>query len=184
MAIFSNELSEAEVEKEIDASLKKKIGDANGKITFEDFWGVRGFAYMINKQKWGYYQVIQFEISPEKVDELRKEWNLDKNIVRFLVTTVTLKAPVPQKYAVLRDKEAASKRPKETTPEPKAPTREKLTTVSEKEIPQSSKESVVVPATKDAEKKVIEKEEPKKPVKKDSVDKKLDEIINDSSLDL
>ena len=170
MVIFSNELKEADVEKHIDASIKKKLAEVGGSITFEDYWGAKGFAYIIKKQKWGFYYVAQFELDPQKIPELRTEWNIDKAILRFLISSVEEGAPEPKKYADLKaeydalEKEAK----KDAEPEQKIPSREKLTTVEKQ-----TKEEEAPKETK-----VAKKEEG------DAVDKKLNDIINDFSLDL
>ncbi len=179
MVIFTNELKESEVSKQTGSSVTGRIKEAGGNITFEDLWGARGFAYMIKKQKWGYYFVAQFEIDPIKLEELKKDWNLDNKILRFLVSTVDLKAPAPTKYADLQakyEKERKSqkvveekKEAKETTPSG----REKLSTIK-----------TVADNKKAEEKSEAAPKETKKVAKKDDVDKKLDDIINDSSLDL
>ncbi len=187
MAIFTNELKEAEVEKQIDTSIKKKIKSAGGNITFEDFWGARGFAYVIKKQKWGYYFVAQFEAEADKITELKSDWNLDNKILRFLISLVDPKAPAPKKYSELEatykanDEKAKKEEIKEEKKE--APSRKKLSTVTEEKTETKASEKKETPAPKAVAKKEESKEK-EAVAKKDDVDKKLDDIINDSSLDL
>lgn len=173
MAIFSNDLKEAEAEKQTHTSILKNIESAGGNVTFEDFWGARGFAYIIQKQKWGYYFVAQFELDASKVEELKKEWNLDNKIVRFLITKVDSDMPSPRPYAEMKkESDALSKKKDSKAEDVKAKstqsplTKDKLSTVK-KDEPEAAK-----PDKKEGE------------PKKDSVDKKLDDIIKDSSLDL
>lgn len=190
MAIFSNELNEADVEKHIESSIKKKLTEAGGNITFEDYWGAKGFAYIIKKQKWGYYFVAQFELSSEKIAELRKEWNIDKTFLRFLVSLVAEKDPAPRKFADIQaEYKALEKKVQKEDPESekkeekeRKSTREKLTTVGDevKKTSQTESSKPLKQETKSVQKKQ-EKEEKKKDV---SVDKKLNDIIRDSSLDL
>ena len=185
MAIFSNELKESEFEKQIESSLKKRIKDAGGSFTFEDYWGARGFAYIIKKQKWGYYFVAQFEIEPNKLKEIEREWNIDGKMLRFLVTSVDSTSPPPRKYEEMKaeydalEKEAKKNAPKTEARKPYAAKKEKLTTVKEKPAKEDTSPAEVPKEPKK------EKEEPKKEAPaKDAVDKKLDDIIKDSSLDL
>lgn len=158
--------------------LNKRIAaDFGAKVTFEDYWGERGFAYMINKQKWGYYGVTQFEMDPAKASELRHEMNLDKGLVRFLLTKVDPRSGEPRKYAEMQKEYAAQAKAKDAPVEakPASNQREKLTTV--KDTPSEAPDKVEKAAAK-------EKKEVKPAAPKDAVDKKLDAIIDESSTDL
>ncbi len=160
MAIIENSLDAKAAEKhakDLDARIEKEFG---GKVSFSDFWGERGFAYKINKQKWGYYHVNQFDMAADQVQGLRHELNLDGSLVRFMITKVDAKAPAPRKYADMKKEyeaqEKAQQDEKAVAEEKKAPAKkEKLTTI---------------------------KEEPKATeAPKDDVDKKLDAIVDEAS---
>jgi len=196
MAIITNSLDEKAAEQQATDSVTKKIKELGGTITFEDFWGARGFAYMINKEKWGYYFVAQFEMDGDKVLELKKDWNIDGKLVRFLLTKVDPKSAAPRKYEEMK-KEWDSLE-KEDTIENKlsgmdAPKKKAVKPEVKKEIIEPKEESDSVEISPDKEVKEAIKKEPtveavkEKPApapKKDLVDKKLDEILEDSSLDL
>lgn len=160
MAIIANSLDAKAAEKhakDLDGLVEKEFG---GKISFSDFWGERGFAYKINKQKWGYYHVNQFDMEAAQVQGLRHELTLDNNLVRFMITKVDPKAPAPRKYADMKKEyeaqEKAKADEKKPAEEPATPAKkEKLTTI---------------------------KEEPKATeAPKDAVDKKLDAIVDEAS---
>lgn len=156
MAIVKNSFDKAAAEKLCQDVIVKKIPDLGGKTTFEDFWGERGFAYKIDGGKWGYYFVAQFELAGEKTIELRRDLNIEKGIVRFLITKVEKNQDSPRKYSEMKaEYEAQEKAFKPEEEKPIKTSREKLTTIEEKPAP-----------------------------KKDAVDKKLDDIVADSSKDL
>lgn len=161
MSIVHNSLKSADAKKQVEESINTRIKDFGGKVTFEDFWGEKGFAYIIQGEKWGYYNVTQFEMEPAQTLELRKELNIDNKIVRFLITNVEDNDPAPKTKADMDKEEAA---------------RDK-----EKEIEAAADSAKAVKAKAAAKAEV--KEEAKAP-KKDAVDKKLDKIIEDSSADL
>ncbi len=177
MVIIPNSLDAKAAEKSYK-DLNKRLADEFGaQVTFEDFWGERGFAYIINKQKWGYYAVSQFEMDPTRAQELRHELNLDKEIVRFLLTKVDPRAPKPQKYADMQKEYAAANKKKAEAAKDAKPApgkKAKLTTVKEdapaKEADTKPTEKAEAPAADEAP--------------KDAVDKKLDAIIDESSTDL
>ena len=207
MAILANSVKEKDVQTQIKKSLLDRIGELGGKITFEDFWGARGFAYKIEGEKWGYYFVAQLEIDGSKLTELRREWNIDPHIVRFLITAVDPHWPAPRLHEEIeREAEALEKEKKIKEAEAKSvPSRKPMTvreaepaqpaseTKPEEEKPKEEKpkktKSEDKEKTKPVEEKPKKEEKVKKPapkpaLKKDEIDKKLDQILEDSSLDL
>ncbi len=174
MAIIDNSLDEKAAEKQAQDSLVKRIKALKGEVTFEDFWGARGFAYIIKKQTWGYYVVLQFTLSPAALQELKKELNIDKHIVRFLVTKVDKKAPVPRKYADVKKEWEALEKERKIAEIDQKPKR-KISTASKPSVEKNDEE------VKSSEKKSTKKVATPK---KDDLDKKLDKILEDSSIDL
>jgi small subunit ribosomal protein S6 len=105
MAIISNAMTANEAKARVKESLTDKItGEFGGKVTFEDFWGEKGFAYRINGEKWGYYVVLRFEMTPTKVAAFRRELNIDTKVVRFLITAVTKHTPAASTYVDIQKK--------------------------------------------------------------------------------
>lgn len=174
MAIVVNTLDEKAAKAQATESIVKRVKALGGTVTFGDFWGERGFAYMIKNMKWGYYFVAQFDLAPHQLAELKRELNIDTQIVRFLITKVPKQAPAPRTYAELKKEWEAM---------------EKERKIAEMDKPKKKAAPKKAESAKDAakEEKATEApaEEPKKAApKKDVIDKKLDEILEDSSLDL
>ncbi len=158
MAIIVNNVDEKVAQDVAKSSVLKRVTDLGGKITFEDFWGTRGFAYKIQGQVWGYYFVCQFEFDGANIVKLEREMNIDNQLVRFLITSVDPSDPAPEKYEELQSRADAAEKKKETN--------------------LVEKESIKI------EKKIPAKEEKKEEPKKDAVDKKLDQIMDDASAEL
>lgn len=158
MAIIENSMDSSAAENYAQESIVKRISkEFKGNITFEDFWGERGFAYKIKKQTWGYYFVAQFEMEATQIEDLRHELNLDTKIVRFMISKVDTNSPEPKKYADMKAEYEAlekDKAPDKTIIKENPHTKEKLTTV---------------------------KKENSTDVDKDALDKKLSEIIDEST---
>jgi len=167
MAILVNTLDEKTAENQAQESLVKRIQELGGKITFEDFWGARGFAYKIKKATWGYYFVAQFLLSPTKVLEFKKDLNIDGKIVRFLITKVEKKIPAPKKYADIKKEWEAT---------------EKERKISEIEIGRTRKKNMQEQETSFAAK--TKTSEDLSSQQKDKIDETLGKILQDSSLDL
>ena len=69
-------------------TIKDELTSQKAKIINSDFWGKRKFAYEIKHDSEGFYEVIEFELSSEKVDALKGKLNFMEDLVRYLVTAV------------------------------------------------------------------------------------------------
>lgn len=165
MVIIDSDLSAEDAQKHIKEAVLKPIADAGGKVTFEDFWGERGFAYKINGKKWGYYFVAQFNVDGEFTLVLRKALNIDTKVVRSLITLVDKKAPAPRKYADVKKEAEALARDKK---------------IREAEATQSKQSGNSAPKSSPKDETKATTEAPKK----DAVDKKLDSIVSDATANL
>ena len=183
LAIIVNSLDEKKALEQAKKSISEHISSLGGKVSFEDFWGMRGFAYIIKGQKWGYYFCVQFEIDPALVSELKRDWTIDKSLVRFLVEKVDPKAPAPRPYEEMKKEFDALEKERKIVEMNKSPKKKGTRSPEEREAARKE----VSEKEKKAETKtpVSTPSEPKKTATpKDIVDKKLDEILSDSSLDL
>lgn len=72
--------------RDVSNSIKDSISGLKGKILNSDFWGKRKFAYEINHDAEGFYEVIEFEVAPAAVSELKNKLNLQDGLVRYLIT--------------------------------------------------------------------------------------------------
>jgi len=59
--------------------------DELGQVMKIDRWGRRKMAYEINKQREGYYVLMESQIEPQAIKELERNINLSQNILRYLV---------------------------------------------------------------------------------------------------
>jgi small subunit ribosomal protein S6 len=65
----------------------KDVVSANGgKVLDSNLMGKRRFAYEINKEKEGYYDVITLETNTETVKKLKDKLNLTEGLIRYLIT--------------------------------------------------------------------------------------------------
>ncbi|CCQ92844.1 30S ribosomal protein S6 [[Clostridium] ultunense Esp] len=63
----------------------KGIIESNGTISNVDEWGVRKLAYEINDISEGYYIVVNFESTPEIVEELDRVCKISDSIMRHMI---------------------------------------------------------------------------------------------------
>lgn len=59
--------------------------DESSAVTKIDRWGRRKLAYEIDRQRDGYYVIMQAEIEPKSIDELERNLKLSGSILRYLL---------------------------------------------------------------------------------------------------
>ncbi|OGC46300.1 30S ribosomal protein S6 [candidate division WWE3 bacterium RBG_19FT_COMBO_34_6] len=85
MTLTKGSLGEENAQK-FSKQITQVITDLGGKIETNDFWGKRKLSYQIGQEKEGFYEVILFELDPEKINNLKSKLNTNDNLVRYLVT--------------------------------------------------------------------------------------------------
>lgn len=63
----------------------KNVIESNGTISNVDEWGVRKLAYLIDDIGEGYYVLVNFESTPEVVDELDRISKISDGIMRHMI---------------------------------------------------------------------------------------------------
>lgn len=56
-----------------------------GQVTKIDRWGRRKMAYEIDKQREGFYVLMESQIEPNAINEIERSLNLAPSILRYLV---------------------------------------------------------------------------------------------------
>lgn len=70
-------------------SLLATLKDNGANITDVNEWGVRDFAYEINKQTKGYYVVVNYETENSNLNaEFTRICNINENVVRQIVVAL------------------------------------------------------------------------------------------------
>ena len=58
--------------------------NSNGKVESVDEWGLKKLAYPVQKQKEGYYVLVNFEAKPELIAELERVYRITDDIMKFI----------------------------------------------------------------------------------------------------
>jgi len=82
--IFHPELDEDNLEKAIKV-VEKFITTNKGKLEEAQKMGTRKIPHPIKKQEQGQYVALQFQLSPESADSMKKEFKLDEKILRCTI---------------------------------------------------------------------------------------------------
>ncbi len=96
---------------QIDAVIEKAkdvIVKNGGEIVEIVKWGRKRFAYPIRKRNNGFYVVVIFQGTGEVITRLERHYQLDENVLRFLVIVLDKKALRARAQAAEKAKEAAA----------------------------------------------------------------------------
>jgi len=173
------------------------ITKADGKVLSQEDWGKRKLAYMISKNDFGVYVLVNFTIESVLLKEVERNMRLSEEIMRSLIVALPEikenKKPLkPRLTAAEIETKKAKKEEKRESIKPEVQVEEKAEKRSQKAtkvIEKETKEKVEkAPVTKDrielARKSTKKTEKPKKEVKPEDekarlkkLDEKLEELL-------
>ncbi|MGX7592249.1 30S ribosomal protein S6 [Candidatus Karelsulcia muelleri] len=90
LIVISPTVSEEEKKKIIYYYEKFLIKE--GRIFSKINWGKKKLAYIINKNRFGIYNIFYCKILKSSVKNLEKKLNQDENVIRFLIIKINNKA--------------------------------------------------------------------------------------------
>ena len=100
--VLSDEQMKEAVEK-----FKGVLTNAGAEIINEENWGLKKFAYPIDKKTTGFYVLIEFKAAPETIKTLEVAYRRDEKVLRYLTVKM-------EKYAAeYAAKRRSNKQPKE-----------------------------------------------------------------------
>jgi small subunit ribosomal protein S6 len=82
--IIRADIGEENLSQQIE-TIQGWIESGGGKVTHIDHWGHRRLAYLIEKQRDGYYAFYKAEMSPEAPVEIERNLRLSENVLRYLI---------------------------------------------------------------------------------------------------
>jgi small subunit ribosomal protein S6 len=81
--ILTPVLSDAQMKEAVE-KIKETLTSAKAEIVNEEHWGLRKLAYPISKKTTGFYELIEFNATPNVVDILETQFRRDERVIRFL----------------------------------------------------------------------------------------------------
>lgn len=82
--ILPNRFTEEEVGP-LTEKVNKLIKDNGGEITYQEDWGKKKLAYKIKDSVFGYYHLVEFDLSGEKIGQVEKSLRMDRDILRHQI---------------------------------------------------------------------------------------------------
>lgn len=159
--LFSPQISEPEVKAEIEKT-NGFLTELGGKITKEDYWGLKDLAYEIKHLKQGYYHVAWFELKKKNLETFCKKLKTLTSLLRFLITAKPKKEKI---IPAVETKQTISLKPKS------APRKA-----------EELQDTLFAPQAKSAPKKEKRETSKKPKAEMEDLDKKLEEILNEEVL--
>ena len=68
--------------------LKTIVEGEGGKIEKQEYWGLRGLAYRINKNRKGHYVLLNINAPSKAVMELDRQLKINEDVLRYLTVKV------------------------------------------------------------------------------------------------
>jgi small subunit ribosomal protein S6 len=104
--IARNDVTQQQVEtiaEGIGTQLDADNGVPNGtSLKKQEYWGLRGLAYRIKKNRKGHYMLLAFDSKPAAVTEMERQLGLNEDVLRFM--TIRLDAIDEAPSAILSRK--------------------------------------------------------------------------------
>jgi small subunit ribosomal protein S6 len=92
--IARQDVSTTQVETLID-EFSAIIEKAGGSIHKKEFWGLRGLAYRIKKNRKGHYVMLNIETDSETLNEFERIMGLSEDVLRFMTIAIEEVDPEP-----------------------------------------------------------------------------------------
>ena len=92
--IARQDVSTTQVETMID-EFSAIIEKAGGSIHKKEFWGLRGLAYRIKKNRKGHYVMLNIETDSDTLKEYERIMGLNEDVLRFMTIAIEEVDPEP-----------------------------------------------------------------------------------------
>ena len=93
--IARNDLTQQQVDTITD-QISAIITDAGGEVKKREYWGLRGLAYRIKKNRKGHYMLLGLECPPAAEQEMARQLGLNEDVLRHMTGHVDSGEPLPR----------------------------------------------------------------------------------------
>lgn len=85
--ILNPVLSEDQM-KDAVGQYEKLLKDTGAEIINKEIWGLKKFAYPIEKKSTGFYNLMEFKADPSAIASMETEFKRDERVMRFLTVAL------------------------------------------------------------------------------------------------
>jgi len=105
--IARQDISATQVEA-LSQKLTTIITEQGGKVTKNEYWGLKNLAYRIKKNRKGHYTLLNIDAPAAAIREMERNMRIDEDVLRFLTVRVEELEEGPS--AMLRSREDRGRR--------------------------------------------------------------------------
>jgi small subunit ribosomal protein S6 len=85
--IARNDVTQQQVDTIAD-QITATLGEQGGEVKKREYWGLRGLAYRIKKNRKGHYMLLGIDASPAAMQEVERQLGLNEDVLRVLTLRV------------------------------------------------------------------------------------------------
>ena len=86
------------------------LGENGGKITKQEYWGIKSLAYRVKKNRKGHYSLLNIDAKHDAIAEMERRISLNDDIIRFM--TLRVNQHETEDSVQLRNKNRDERRPR------------------------------------------------------------------------
>ncbi|MFZ4070887.1 MAG: 30S ribosomal protein S6 [Caulobacterales bacterium] len=93
---------------QVDALIEdviKTLGEQGGKVTKNEYWGLRNLSYRVNKNRKGHYCLLNIDAPAPAVHELERRARINEDVMRYLTVRVEKLDEEPSPVLARRDRD-------------------------------------------------------------------------------
>lgn len=85
--IARNDVTQQQVEAITD-EIGVELEAAGGSVKKREYWGLRGLAYRVKKNRKGHYMLLGLDAEPAFINEMERKLGLNEDVLRFMTLRV------------------------------------------------------------------------------------------------
>ena len=85
--IARNDITQAQVDAVAD-QVTTILGEQGGEVKKREYWGLRGLAYRIKKNRKGHYMLLGIDATPAAMQEVERQLGLNEDVLRVLTLRI------------------------------------------------------------------------------------------------
>jgi small subunit ribosomal protein S6 len=90
---------------ELTTQLTEVLGQGGGKVTKNEYWGLKSLSYRIRKNRKAHYSLLNIDAPAPAVAEMERQMRLNEDILRFMTVRVDALEEGPSAMLQKRDRD-------------------------------------------------------------------------------
>jgi small subunit ribosomal protein S6 len=102
--LVRQDVSPQQVE-ELTNQLTEVLSQGGGKVTKNEYWGLKSLSYRIKKNRKAHYSLLNIEAPAQAVAEMERQMRINEDILRFMTVRVDVLEEGPSAMLQKRDRD-------------------------------------------------------------------------------